>query len=180
MRAADTIGGTAAGAGNVIGGLSGFGIEMDDSAAPDGTNNNVIEGNFLGTDPTGALNFGNAIGILLAGEAVTQGVANITVSGNVIANESLVGVEIFGVGAKDNLVEGNFIGTDPTGTASLGNGVGIEIAGGALQQRHRHRRYGRQRCGQRHCPQYGHWRRHRQFHHGLSDRRQLDPRQLDS
>jgi hypothetical protein len=133
----DTIGGTTAGAGNVIGGLSGFGIEMADSAAPDGTNNNVIEGNFLGTDPTGMLNFGNAVGILLQGDRVTQGVANNTIggtaagAGNVIANESLVGVEIFGVGAKNNLVLGNFIGTDPTGTASFGNGVGVEVAGGA-------------------------------------------------
>jgi hypothetical protein len=133
----DTIGGTTAGAGNVIGGLSGDGIEIDDSGAPDGTNNNVIEGNFLGTDPTGTLNFGNAIGILLEGNAVTQGVANNTIggtaagAGNVIANESLVGVEIFGVGANNNLVLGNFIGTDPTGTASLGNGIGIEVAGGA-------------------------------------------------
>jgi hypothetical protein len=127
----DTIGGTTAGAGNVIGGLSGDGIEMDDSGAPDGTNNNVIEGNFLGTDPTGTLNFGNAIGILLEGNAVTQGVANNTVSGNVIDNEFLVGVEIFGVAAKNNVVQGNFIGTDPAGSTSLGNGIGVEVTGGA-------------------------------------------------
>jgi hypothetical protein len=127
----DTIGGTTAGAGNVIGGLSGDGIEVDDSGAPDGTNNNVIEGNFLGTDPTATLNFGNAIGILLEGNAVTQGVANNTVSGNVIDNEFLVGVEIFGIAARDNVVEGNFIGTDPTGAASLGNGIGVEVTGGA-------------------------------------------------
>jgi titin len=128
----DTIGGTTAGAGNVIGGLSGDGIEIDDSGAPDGTNDNVIEGNFLGTDRTGTLNFGNAIGILLEGNAVTQGVANNTVAGNVIANEFLVGVEIFGVAAKNNLVQGNFIGTDPASSTSLGNGVGVEVAGGAF------------------------------------------------
>jgi titin len=128
----DTIGGTTAGAGNVIGGLSGDGIEIDDSGAPDGTNDNVIEGNFLGTDPTGTLNFGNAIGILLEGNALTQGVANNTILGNVIDNEFLVGVEIFGVAAKNNLVEGNLIGTDSTGTQAHGNGIGVEVSGGAF------------------------------------------------
>ncbi|HEV3083012.1 MAG TPA: hypothetical protein VGY66_24720, partial [Gemmataceae bacterium] len=133
----DTIGGTTAGAGNVIGGLSGDGIEIDDSGAPDGTNANVVEGNFLGTDPTGQFNFGNAIGILLEGNAVSQGVANNTIggtaagAGNVIANESLVGVEIFGIAAHNNVVEGNRIGTNPAGSMSLGNGVGVEVAGGA-------------------------------------------------
>jgi hypothetical protein len=135
---ADTIGGTVPGAGNVIGGLGGLGIEIEDSGAPQGTNNMLIEGNFFGTDPTGKLNFGNTIGILLAGEAVTQGVANNTIggtvagAGNVIANEFLVGVEITGVAAKNNLVEGNFIGTDPTGTASIGNGVGVFVNFGAF------------------------------------------------
>jgi titin len=127
----DTIGGTAPGAGNVIGGLSGDGIEIEDSGAPAGTNGFSVEGNFLGTDPTGQDNFGNATGILIEGNAVTQGVANTTVSGNVINNESLVGVEIDGVAAKDNVVQGNFIGTDPTGTLARGNGVGVEVAGGA-------------------------------------------------
>jgi titin len=127
----DIIGGTVPGAGNVIGGLSGLGIEIDDAAAPSGTNNFVIEGNFLGTDPTGTFNFGNAIGILLEGDRVTQGVASTTVAGNVIDNESLVGVEIFGVGAHDNVVEGNFIGTNPAGTAARGNGIGVEVADGA-------------------------------------------------
>jgi hypothetical protein len=126
----DVIGGTAPGAGNVIGGLSGVGIEIDDSGAPSGTNNFQIQGNFFGTDPIGMLNFGNAIGILVEGNAVTQGVANTTISGNVIDNEFLVGVEIFGVAAKNNVVQGNFIGTDPKGTLARGNEVGVKIAGG--------------------------------------------------
>jgi titin len=127
----DIIGGTAPGAGNVIGGLSGDGIEIDDSGAPAGTNGFVVQGNFLGTDPTGTFNFGNAIGILLEGNAVTQGVANTTIAGNVIDNESLVGVEIFGVSARNNVVQGNLIGVDPTGTLARGNGIGVEVAGGA-------------------------------------------------
>jgi titin len=128
----DTIGGTTAGAANVIGGLSGDGIEIDDSAAPSGTNNMVVEGNFLGTDPTGTLNFGNGYGILVEGNAVTQGVANTTISGNVIDNEFLAGVEIYGIATKNTVVEGNFIGTDPTGTLARGNGTGVEIGGGAF------------------------------------------------
>jgi titin len=118
-------------AGNVIGGLSGDGIEIDDSGAPDGTNHFVIRGNFLGTDRGGTLNFGNAVGILLEGNALTQGVAQNTVTGNVIDNESLAGVEIVGVAAKDNVVQGNYIGTDTTGTVAHANGVGILVEFGA-------------------------------------------------
>jgi titin len=125
----DTIGGTTLPAANVIGGLGGDGIEIDDSGAPNGTNNNVVEGNFLGTDPTGTYNFGNAVGILLGSGSPTQGVANNTISGNVIDNETSVGVDIYGAGAKDNVVQGNFIGTDLTGTQAHGNGVGVEVAG---------------------------------------------------
>ena len=103
-------------------------MEIDDSGAPSGTNNFLIQGNFFGTDPTGMLNFGNAIGILVEGVAVSQGVSNITIggtaprAGNVIANESLVGVEIFGIAAKNNLVQGNLIGTDPKGTLRAATG----------------------------------------------------------
>src|SRR4029079_8260197 len=52
-------------------------------------------------------------------------------AGNVIANNSLAGVALNGPSARNNLVLGNFIGTDPTGTASIGNGVGILMEGGA-------------------------------------------------
>ena len=132
----DTIGGSTAGAGNVIGGNP-IGIEIDDAGSAYGTNNLLIEGNFIGTDPTATLNFGNSNGIYLTGNAVTQGVANNTIggnapgAGNVIANNT-VGVEITGVSAKNNVVVGNFIGTDPTGTASIGNGIGVFVAYGAF------------------------------------------------
>jgi hypothetical protein len=124
------IGGTAAGTANVIGG-SGIGIELTDAGASAGTNGYQIQGNFIGTDPTFTHNFRGDVGVFLEGSAATQGVANTTIAGNIIDNQSEAGVGIFGVGAKNNVVEGNFIGTDPTRTLARGNGIGVEVAHGA-------------------------------------------------
>jgi trimeric autotransporter adhesin len=124
------IGGTAAGAANVIGG-DGIGIELTDAGAPAGTNGYQVQGNFIGTDATVTHNFGGDVGIFLEGSVATQGVANTTIAGNIIDNQSQVGVDIFGVSAKNNVVQGNFIGTDPTGKLARGNGIGVEVAHGA-------------------------------------------------
>jgi hypothetical protein len=125
----DVIGGTAAGAANVI--ASGIGIELTDAGAFLGTNGYQIEDNFIGTDSTVTHNFGGNVGVFLEGGTATQGVANTTISGNVIDNQSLEGVFISGPGAKNNVVEGNFIGTDPTGTLARPNAIGVEVARGA-------------------------------------------------
>jgi len=64
---------------------------------------------------------GNLIGGTMTGE------------GNVISGNSSRGVDILGVGglpANDNLVEGNFIGTDVTGGAALPNGTASSSTGG--------------------------------------------------
>src|SRR5207237_10730631 len=52
------IGGTAAGAGNVISGNSGGGIDLTGS-------NNVIQGNLIGTNAAGKAAVGNSVGILV-------------------------------------------------------------------------------------------------------------------
>ena len=51
----NTIGGTAAGAGNLISGNTGLGIEL--SSAP----GNLIQGNFIGTNAAGTTALGNRI-----------------------------------------------------------------------------------------------------------------------
>ncbi len=85
--------------------------------------NNLIQGNFIGTDVTGTLplgNYGSGIAMYDSGDntigGTTAGSANVISAntGNGIAPSS----EIFG----DNLIEGNYIGTDITGTLPLGNG----------------------------------------------------------
>src|SRR4051812_12350442 len=56
----NTIGGSAVGAGNVISGNSGNGILI----AGTGTDENVVAGNFIGTDAGGTLALGNATGAI--------------------------------------------------------------------------------------------------------------------
>ena len=107
---------------NVISGNVGREIEL--STGP-GT---VIEGNYIGTDPTGTGGPPNPNGV---GILVNVGSDGVTIGGalagqaNVIANE-LNGVWDF---ADGTTIQGNFIGTDVTGTHPLGNTVGIQEHG---------------------------------------------------
>ncbi len=110
---ANTVGGTATGAANVMtGGQDGVGI-LDS-----GTSGNVVLGNLIGTDVHGTAKLGNSNdGVRLAAGAT----ANTIGGGNVIAGNAANGVEINGSSTTGNVVLGNLIGTDKNGTASLGN-----------------------------------------------------------
>ena len=56
---------------------------------------------------------------------------------NIISGNTGDGVLITGTGTNNNVVAGDFVGTDVTGTAALGNGAsGVEIDLSA-EQRHR-------------------------------------------
>ena len=61
-------------------------------------------------------NAGGASGLLIGG-------ADCTVQGLVINRFEFAGIHILGAGASGNFVQGNFIGTDVTGSAALGNGL---------------------------------------------------------
>ncbi len=52
----NTIGGTVGGAADVISGNKGWGVEID------GSSDNLVEGDFIGTDATGTIALGNAQG----------------------------------------------------------------------------------------------------------------------
>ena len=124
----DTIGGTTAGAGNVISGNTGAGLMLSGS----GTNNNLVEGNYIGTDPTGTSALGNGEGVLILGGATSNTIGGaITGAGNVISGNSGDGVEIDGGGV---LLAGNTIGVGSGGFAGnlLPNGGdGVQIKGGS-------------------------------------------------
>ncbi len=128
--AGNTIGGTATGARDVISGNKGPGVEIDSSS------DNLVEGDLIGTDATGMIALGNTkSGVILDianGDSVSDASEGNTIggtvagAGDVISGNKGSGVEIDG--SSDNLVEGNDIGTDATGTIAMGNALaGVNI-----------------------------------------------------
>jgi CSLREA domain-containing protein len=125
----NTIGGTAAGAGNVISGNNGPGLSIDDSS----TTGNIVLGNFIGTDVTGTDSLGNAGHGVFINDASNNIIGGTTdAARNIISANLQYGVRIEGSNAYDNLVQGNYIGTDATGMAALPNlWTGLAIRWGA-------------------------------------------------
>ncbi len=113
-----TIGGTTEGARNVISGENAYGI-----IAGPGT---TIRGNLIGTDVAGTIPLGNTAGIEISAANVTVG-GSAAGAGNVIAASAgdlpsvAGGIFFFGSGGAGAVIQGNYIGTDPTGTINLGN-----------------------------------------------------------
>jgi parallel beta-helix repeat protein len=126
----NTIGGAAAGAGNVISGNPQFGIQLaDQSGSKFNSDGTVIQGNFIGTDASGTRALGNrSTGLTMLGTTFSDA-TNDTIAGNVIAANQL---GVFISNASHNLIHGNFIGTDATGTRPLGNfshGISLGASG---------------------------------------------------
>ena len=120
----NTIGGTASGAGNVISRNDSDGVEIRGSGA---TGNEVL-GNFVGTTADGNGALGNNSNGVVIDDAPTNTVGG-TESGarNVISGNGFTGILIRGSGATGNKVEGNFVGTNASGTQDLGNRNGVVI-----------------------------------------------------
>ena len=87
---------------------------------PNGTN--VIQGNFLGTDPTGTIARANGEGGILINGSPGNLIGGVASSNrNLISGGNQNGVYLLGAGAASNSVQGNYIGTDITGGKRLGN-----------------------------------------------------------
>jgi hypothetical protein len=89
-------------------------------------NNCVIEGCFLGTDPTGTIAFGNTQGIGTAASVTNNLIGGTTAAARNLISGNAIGV-VLNNGATNNLIEGNFIGTDITGDNALGNSAGVDL-----------------------------------------------------
>ena len=115
-----TVGGAAPADRNLISGNGAQDVWAENS------NNVTIQGNLIGTDVSGAVALSPSGGIVLSPVR-----AGGVIRGNVVAGTASSGVTI-GSGSDTEfgtIVEGNFIGTDVTGTVDLGNAFnGISIA----------------------------------------------------
>ena len=190
----NTIGGTTAGARNIISGNIGQGVAVWDT----GTTGNMVEGNYIGTDVSGAKPWATGAtrgskffpgppAIQSAVQWPARGTSSLATGGtasrsrfpgprqhgrrelhrhrrfgrhrsgqrgrrghdrfrglrqhdwryrgparNIISgNAEYYGVELWATGTTDNVVEGNYIGTDASGSTALGNRWGVEIDNGA-------------------------------------------------
>jgi titin len=119
----NVVGGTTAGAGNVISGNYVNGVHI----TANGTNN-VVAGNYIGTDCSGSFPLSNGNdGVLIDGLNNTVGGAAAGVR-NVISGNNGNGVEI-SVSGSNNVVAGNYIGTNSAGSAALPNFRGVYVLG---------------------------------------------------
>ena len=123
MSADTTIGGTATGAGNLISGNKQNGIELENSGQSN-SSATLIEGNLIGLNSAGQTVLSNANdGIWQHGADTTTIGGTVSGARNIISGNTTDGIAL---GAGNNaLVQGNYIGTDITGTTSLGNGIGL-------------------------------------------------------
>lgn len=131
------IGGTNAAARNLISGNLEIGLAIAQSA-PDvnTTYNNIVAGNFIGTNADGSSSLYNG----LAGVTIGNGAHNNIVGGNSSAQRNVIsgnaGVSggvglIINTQAHNNTVVGNYIGTDDSGQTALKNTAGIGLGSGA-------------------------------------------------
>lgn len=115
------------GAGTTIRGLviNGFNTNLYGAIRINDDGSNVIEGNFIGTDPSGLMAKPNYDGIATEFFAADNRIGGTTPAArNLISGNSNRGIVL---DTDDNTIEGNLIGTDRTGLAALGNAAGIVL-----------------------------------------------------
>ncbi len=90
--------------------------------------NNIIAGNFIGTNPAGTSAISNGYGV-----RISTGTGN-TIGGTTAADRNIISgytTDAIYITSDSNTVIGNYVGTDYTGTAAIHNtgGYGIEVSG---------------------------------------------------
>jgi titin len=116
---------------NLISGNAGAGVDLSSLVGP--TSTNVLLGNFIGTNVSDSAALGNgSIGVVIGSPGNTIG-GTVPGARNVISGNAQFGIDLVGPQAFGNVIQGNFIGTDISGTVALGNGGsdGVLLNGGS-------------------------------------------------
>ncbi len=119
----NTVGGSDPGVGNVISGNTGNGVDL----GPPYATGNTIQGNYIGVDATGSVALGNDVGVFVnqvSGNTVGGAEAG---AGNVVSGNR-EGINVWEAGATGNVIQGNFVGTNPAGDAAIPNYDGILVS----------------------------------------------------
>lgn len=112
--------------GMVFNGFYGAGIHLS------GGGGNVIEGNFLGTDLSGTIARGGQSGLRVDGSHNNIIGGSTPSKRNLISGNSDAGIYFYN--ANQNVVIGNYLGTDKSGMSRLGNNTGVTIGPGNYNQ----------------------------------------------
>ncbi len=131
---AQNIGGTAAGAGNVISGNFGTkgGVVISGTTQFSTMDPSLqVYGNFIGTNALGTAAVGNQAAGIYVENSTSVGIGGTTAAHRNIISGNRDGVVFTGASTTGNRVQGNYIGTNQAGTAALGNsryGVWIDYS----------------------------------------------------
>jgi Right handed beta helix region len=122
---ANLVGGTTAAARNVISGNVGRGVTI----GGDGTSDNVVQGNYVGTTADGSAALPNDTGIAVQRGASSNAIGGTQAgAGNVVSGNSFAGILLTDDGGtppgstSGTLIQGNLVGTDPAATGAVPNG----------------------------------------------------------
>lgn len=113
------IGGDLAGERNVISGNRSSGVYVK------GGGENSLLGNYIGTDASGTVAFGNHD----SGIVLDNGAHDNRIERNLLSGNRNGGLDFFSPGTRNNTVIANLVGVNGTGTAALGNDYGIRCWG---------------------------------------------------
>ncbi len=122
--AGNTIGGAAAGAGNVVSGNDWDGIALASA------NGNVVLSNYVGTDWTGSFAVANREDGIYVLDGANNVIGGTGGAGNLLSGNLMNGLELRGA-STGNVVQGNYVGVNAGGNAALANGISGVMLNGA-------------------------------------------------
>lgn len=120
-------GGACQGDCNLISGNSGNGIKL---RGP-GANGEIIQGNFIGVNASGRGPLGNRQDGILVADSPHNQIGGSTPAARNIISGNMIGIELGLGGAHDNVIQGNYIGTNSAGSGAIPNRPGMYIGGGS-------------------------------------------------